>query len=306
MQQYLLRRLLWMLLTLFGVSIITFSIVYVIPADVPSMVAGPRASPEVRAEITRDLGLDQPLYIQYTRYLGNLLTGNLGQSWIYRQNVTEVILDHLPYTVYLAVAGVAFELLLGLPVGLICALKQYSLLDRVLMLLSLLSISAPPFWTGLLLLYLLALKVPVFPVGGYGTPVHLVLPALTIGLAGGAWYARVFRSGVLDQARSDYVRTARAKGVREWMVALRHIAPNCLIPVITLFGLDLGNFLGGVVMVEAVFGWPGIGMAAWKAIRDVDMPVLMGTVLFAALGVTLMNLLADVGYAFVDPRIRYS
>jgi peptide/nickel transport system permease protein len=306
MGRYIMRRLLWMLVTLFGVSLITFTIAYVIPADVPSMIAGPRASPQVRAQITRDLGLDQPLYDQYARYLSKVLIGDLGESWVYHQKVIDLLSQHLPYTFALALAGVGGELLLGLPVGLVAALKQYSLLERGLMLFSLVSISAPPFWMGLMLLYLMALKVPIFPVGGYGTLLHLVLPALTIGLSGGAWYARVFRSSLLDQVHSDYVRTARAKGLREWMVVLHHVTPNCLIPVITMFGLDLGNFLGGVVVVEAVFGWPGIGMAAWKAIRDVDMPVVMGTVLVAAFGVVLMNLMADLCVAVADPRIRYS
>jgi len=305
MQRYILRRLLWAVVTLFGVSLVAFTILYLLPADVAAMMAGPRATREVRAAITHDLGLDQPLYVQYGRFAGRLLQGDLGTSWMYRQDVSQVILQHLPYTALLALAGALGELLIGLPVGLVSALRRYSWLDRVLMLGSLISISAPPFWMGLLLLYLVALELPIFPVGGYGTPAHLILPALTVALSGAAWYARVFRSSVLDQLQADYVRTARSKGLRDWLVTLRHIVPNCLIPVLTMFGLDLGNFLGGVVMVETVFGWPGIGMQAWKAIRDVDMPVVMGTVLFAALGMTLVNLVVDVCYAFVDPRIHY-
>lgn len=305
MWQFILRRLLWTVVVLWGVSLITFTIVYIVPADVATMIAGPRASPEVRAQITHDLGLDRPLGVQYARYVGSLLRGDLGRSWLYRQKVTEAILQHLPYTAVLAVAGVLVELALGLPVGLVSALKQYSWLDRTLTLFSLLSISAPPFWVGLVLLYLMAMKLPIFPVGGYGSPLHLVLPALTIGLAGGAWYARVFRSSLLDQMHSDYLRTARAKGLRHGAAILRHVVPNSLIPVVTMFGLDLGAFLGGIVVVEAVFGWPGIGLQAWKAIRDVDLPVLMGTVLFTALAVTLINLLVEIVYAFLDPRIRY-
>jgi peptide/nickel transport system permease protein len=305
MWQFIARRLAWTLVVLFGVSLITFTIVYIVPADVAAMMAGPRASPEVKAQITRDLGLDQPLYAQYWRYLGNLLRGDLGSSWMYRQAVTEAIGQHLPYTASLALAGAVVELALGLPVGLISAVRQHSWLDRVLMLFSLVSISAPPFWVGLMLLYLLAVRLPIFPVGGYGSLLHLVLPALTLGLSGGAWYARVFRSSMLDQLHADYVRTARAKGLRPLAATLRHVVPNSLIPVITMFGLDLGTFLGGVVVVEPVFGWPGIGMQAWKAIRDVDVPVLMGTILMAALAMTLINLLVEVCYAFVDPRIRY-
>jgi peptide/nickel transport system permease protein len=304
MIQFIFRRILWTIVVLFGVSILVFTILFAVPADVASTIAGPRASPQVKAQITHDLGLDQPLLVQYSRYMGRILQGDLGSSWMYKQKVTTTLLQRLPYTAALAIAGILCELLIGLPVGLISALKPHSWLDRSLMVFTLGSISAPSFWVGPFLLLVFAVKIPIFPVGGYGSVVHLILPAITIGLAGGAWYARVFRSSILDALESDYVRSARAKGLRFSLVVFKHILPNCLTAVVSMFAIDLGAYFGGVVVVERIFGWPGIGLTAWKAIRDMDIPILMGTVLFAALAVTLSNLLADVVYAFLDPRIR--
>ena len=301
---YIVRRLLWTMVVLLGVSLVTFTILYIVPNDPGLTIAGPRASPEVRAEITRNLGLDKPLWIQYAIYINKILHGDLGTSWIYRQKVTKTLIQRIPFTAQLAFAGIFFELLFGLPVGLISALYRGSFLDRLLMVITIGAISAPPFWVGPMLLFIFALKLGLFPVGGYGTPIHLVLPAVTIGLMGGAWYARIFRSSILDALDSDYVRTAHAKGQTYWKVVFKHIIPNCLTSVVSMFALDIGIFFGGVVVVETVFGWPGIGLSAWKAIRDMDIPVLMGTVLFASLVVTLSNLLADILYAFLDPRIR--
>ncbi len=306
MIQFIIRRFLWTIIVLLGVSILVFTILFVIPADVASTIAGPRASPEVKAQIKQDLGLDQPLLVQYANYMNRIFHGDLGSSWMYRQKVTTTLLQRLPYTGALALAGILFELLIGLPVGLISALKRHSWLDRVLMIFTLGSISAPSFWVGPLLLLVFAVKFKIFPVGGYGTISHLILPAITIGLAGGAWYARVFRSSILDALESDYVRTALAKGLKFRTVVFKHIIPNCLTAIVSMFAIDLGAYLGGVVVVERIFGWPGIGLTAWKAIRDMDIPILMGTVLFAALAVTLSNLLADVIYAFLNPRIRLS
>ena len=304
MVSHIVRRLGWTLVVLLGVSMLTFTIIYVLPNDPGLTIAGPRASEEVRAEITRNLGLDKPLFVQYWMYLSKLLHGDLGNSWIYRQDVLDVLMTRLPNTAQLAFAGIFFELLFGLPAGLISALYRGSFIDRFVMMFTIGSISAPSFWVGPILLYIFALRLDLFPVGGFGSPLHVVLPAVTIGLAGGAWYARIFRSSILDAMNSDYVRAARAKGQTHWKVVFRHIIPNCLSAVVSMFALDIGIFFGGVVVVETVFGWPGIGQTAWKAIRDMDMPVLMGTILLASVVVTLSNLMADILYAFLDPRIR--
>ncbi len=304
MIDYIIRRLLWSIVVLLGVSILTFSIIYLVPNDPGLTIAGPRASKEVRAQIEEDLGLNKPLYVQYYMYMKKIMHGDLGTSWIYRQKVSDVVKTHLPYTLKLAFAGIFFELIIGLPVGLLSATKPHSFLDRFLMIITTGSISAPAFLVGPILLFIFALKLDLFPVGGYGSFKHIILPAITIGLNGAAWYARIFRSSILDALEEDYVRTARAKGWSKGNVLFRHVISNCLTPIVSLFTLDIGIFMGGIVVVETVFGWPGIGLSAWKAIRDMDMPVLMGTILCTSLFVTMANLLGDILYGVIDPRIR--
>jgi peptide/nickel transport system permease protein len=173
------------------------------------------------------------------------------------------------------------------------------------MLFSLMFVAAPSFWLGLIMLYVFAYKIPLFPLGGYGGLDHLFLPAVTLGIAGAAWYARLFRSTILDVLSADYVRTARAKGLQTGLVLLRHVIPNSIIPVITMLGMDLGTFLGGVVVIEAVFAWPGLGLQAWQALRNLDVPVIMGTVLFAGAVMTVLSLIIDISYSVLDPRIHY-
>jgi len=304
MVDYIVRRLLWTVVVLIGVSILTFSIIFLVPNDPGLTIAGPRASKEVRAQIEEELGLNEPLHIQYFMYMDRIFHGDLGTSWIYRQKVSEIVKTHLPYTLKLAFAGIFFEIIIGLPVGLISATKPYSFLDRILMILTTGSISAPAFLVGPILLFIFGLKLDLFPVGGYGSFKHIILPAVTIGLNGAAWYARIFRSSILDALEEDYVRTARAKGRSKAEVLFGHVIQNCLTPIVSLFTLDIGIFMGGIVVVETVFGWPGIGLSAWKAIRDMDMPVLMGTILCTSLFVCSANLLGDVLYGVIDPRIR--
>jgi peptide/nickel transport system permease protein len=290
---------------LLGMSLIIFFITYVIPADPAYMIAGPRASAAAKDAIRRDLGLDQPLPVQYGRYLSHILRGDLGQSWRTKRDVSQILKERLPATARLALGGLIVELLIGLPVGLLSAVKRGTWIDRGGMLLSLVLVAAPSFWLGLILLYTFAYKLSVFPLGGYGGLKYLFLPALTLGMAGAAWYARLFRSTLLDVIGSDYVRTARAKGLRERAVLLRHVVPNSIIPVLTMLAMDLGSFFGGVVVIEAVYAWPGIGLQAWQALRNLDVPVIMGTVLLAGLVMTLANLVIDISYSVIDPRIRY-
>jgi len=305
-QSYLTRRLLWMLFVLFGISIITFFLTVLLPSDPARVIAGPRASPEAIAKMRESWGLNLPVHVQYMRYLGRLIRGDWGRSFYLRTDVLPAILHRLPATLQLALAGALAQLLIGVPVGLISALKQRSWLDRITMIFSLLGICTPPFVLGLLLLYYFGFRLPIFPLGGYGKPQHLVLPALTLGLSGGAWYARILRSSVLEVVSADYVRTARAKGLYERVVVLRHILRNAIGPIVTMVGSDLGYFLGGVLVVERVFAWPGIGSQAWAAIEYEDVPMIMGTVIFAAFFIVVANLLVDIAQTFVDPRVRYS
>ncbi|HLA24001.1 MAG TPA: ABC transporter permease [bacterium] len=305
MTAYVLRRVVQAAIILLGVSLLTFLLLFALPADPARMIAGRSATVETVARIRAELGLDRPLAVQYARYLQRLAHGDLGRSYAQKVEVAELLRSRLAATFFLMVGGIFFELLIGLPAGLLAAVRRRSRFDRAVMLGAFLGVSAPQFVLGLLLLYLLAYTVPVFPLGGYGTPAHLILPAVTLGIAGGGWYARMMRSAMLEVIHQDYVRTARAKGADEARVLTRHALRNALLPVVTLIGLDFGTFMGGVVVVESVFGWPGIGQLAWQAIQIVDIPVIMGVVLVSAVAILLGNLMADLAYPLLDPRIRY-
>ena len=299
------RRLLQALPVLFGISIITFVLVYYLPADPARMYAGPSASVETVGRIRHELGLDQPFWVQYTRYIGRILYGDLGFSYRKQIAVTSLILNRIPYTFALICGGIFVELIIGLPVGIASAVARGRWADRVGMFVALLGVSAPPFWLGLLLLYWFGYLIPLFPLGGPGGLDHLILPALTAGLGGAAWYARMMRSSTLDILGQDYVRTARAKGARGLRVILRHVLHNALNPIITMAGMDIPWFIGGVVLVERVFNWPGLGRLAVEAIETVDVPLILGTVIFTAVVVVLSGILIDVVQGLVDPRVRH-
>lgn len=305
MGKYLLRRLLLSLPVLFGISLITFVLIYYLPADPARMYAGPNASVETVARIREQLGLNDPLWLQYLRYVGRALHGDLGFSYDLQMPVLQAILARFPYTLQLIFGGILVELLIGLPVGIVSAMRQYSWLDRAGTVVALLGVSAPPFWLGLLLLYGFAFKLPIFPLGGTGSLRHLILPALTAGLGGAAWYARMARSSTLDVLAADYVRTAQAKGLTGSAVLFRHILPNALNPIVTMAGMDIPWFVGGVVLVEQVFAWPGIGRMAVEAIIEVDIPLIMGTVIFTAVLVVISSILIDIAQGILDPRIRH-
>ena len=307
MLRYLIRRLLLMVLVLIGVSIITYGLTYLMPGDPARRLAGPGASAQTVASIRHQLGLDLPFWQQYTQYMGRVLHGDLGRSYVQSVNVMDAILQHFPITIGLALGGVFFELIIGLPVGVISAYRRGSAWDRIAMLFSLGGISAPPFWLGLILLFYLAYVLSLFPLGGTGPPIiwYLFLPSLTLGLGGAAFYARTFRSTVLDVLEQPYIRMARAKGLSERVILLRHVVPNAILPIVTMLGIDLGYFLGGVFIIEDVYGLPGIGQQAITAIGQLDIPIILGTVLFSAFLIVLSNIIVDLSYAFIDPRIRY-
>ena len=306
MWRYLARRLVLTLPVLLGISIITFVLIYYLPADPARMYAGPSATVETVDRIRRELGLDLPLWQQYTNYLGKLVQGDLGFSYRKQTPVLELILSRLPYTAMLIVSGIFVELALGLPIGLASALARGRLPDRLGMLVALLGVSAPPFWLGLMLLYWFAFQIPIFPLGGVEHPTSIVLPALTAGLGGAAWYARIMRSSTLEVLAADYVRTAHAKGQSRHLVLWRHLLPNALNPIITMAGMDIPWFIGGVVLVEQVFAWPGLGRLAVEAIQPVAVPLILGTVSVTALIVVLSGILVDLVQSLVDPRIRLS
>lgn len=306
MWAYVVRRLMQAIPVLLGISLITFVLVYYLPADPARMYAGPSATAETVARIRHQLGLDLPLWQQYVNYVGNILHGDLGFSYRKQEPVLALILSRLPYTIALIIAGVFVELVIGLPVGVASAVARGRWPDRAGMLIALLGVSAPPFWLGLMLLYLFAYTIPIFPLGGTGSPMHLVLPAITAGLGGAAWYARMMRSSTLDILSADYVRTARAKGQFRKTVMTRHVMPNAINPIITMAGMDIPWFIGGVVLVEQVFNWPGLGRLAVEAIETVDVPLILGTVIVTALIVVASGLLVDIVQGIVDPRIRHN
>jgi peptide/nickel transport system permease protein len=302
--QYILRRLLWMVVTLLGVSLLTFLLVFAGPTDPARKLVGDKATGVSIDHIRREYGLDQPLYVQYVTYMGRILRGDLGDSYYYRRPVTEALFTRLPATALLAFSIMLVSCLIGIPLGVLTALRHNSLLDRATMILGLVAISLPSFFVGILLLYLFAFQVKLFPVGGYGSWRHLVLPTLAVAIPWGAWYAIFLRSSMLEAISADYVRTAYAKGLRPRIVALRHMLRNALLPVITIMGIDMASLLTGIVLVESVFSWPGIGMQTLQAAQHLDVPLIMGSVLFGAVLIGIANLLVDIVYTWLDPRVQ--
>ncbi|AXQ95303.1 ABC transporter permease [Cereibacter azotoformans] len=304
MPAYLLRRLFQSALILLGVSLVTFILLYVLPADPVRQIAGRSATPQVVENIRRQLGLDQPFLVQYGRYLWGLLQGDFGRSYLQKTDVATLIAARLPATLQLMGGAILCELVLGLTMGIVAALRRGRALDQGLMIVSFVAVSAPQFVVSLLLLYVFAVKLGWFPIGGYGTLSHLVLPAVTLGILGSGWYSRMMRSSMIDVLRQDYIRTARAKGLTRGRVILRHALPNAILPIVAMIGIDIGIFMGGIVVVESVFGWPGIGQLAWQAIQRIDIPIIMGVTMVSACAIVLGNLLADLVAPFIDPRIK--
>ena len=304
MLRYLSRRLAASALILLGVSIVTFGLTFLIPADPVRMIAGRSASPQAVENIRHQLGLDQPIPVQYARYLGKLLQGDLGRSYVQKAEVSELIASRLPATLLLMGGAIFFELLIGLPAGILAATRRGRWVDKGLMVVSLAGVSAPQFVVGLLLLYTFAYLLGWFPLSGFGTVNHLILPALTLGIAGGGWYSRMMRSSMVEVLRHDYIRTARAKGLSGPRIVVVHALRNAILPVVAMIGLDVGIFMSGVVVVESVFGWPGIGQLAWLAIQRIDIPIIMGVTLVAAVAIVIGNLLADLAAPLIDPHIR--
>ena len=304
MLAYIARRLIMSALILLGVSFITFALLYLLPADPVRQIAGRSATPETVANIRAQLGLDQPFIVQYARYLGSLLQGDLGRSYLQKTEVGTLIVSRLPASLLLMAGAIVCELILGLAMGVVAALRRGTGTDNILMIVSFVGVSAPQFVVGLVLLYVFAVQLRWFPIGGYGTFAHLVLPAMTLGIMGSGWYSRMMRSSMIDVLRQDFIRTARAKGLGRARIMFRHALPNAILPIIAMIGIDVGIFMGGIVVVESVFGWPGIGQLAWQAIQRVDIPIIMGVTLVSACAIVIGNLVADIASLVADPRIK--
>jgi peptide/nickel transport system permease protein len=304
MARYLAGRLAQAALILLGVTLVTYALLFLLPADPVRQIAGRSATSEAVEAIRRELGLDLPFWRQYLRYLGGLLQGDLGRSYLQRTEVSTLIASRLPATLQLMAGAIAFELLIGLTLGIVAAARRGRFLDRAVMLASFAAVSAPQFVVGILLLYVFSVRLGWLPLGGYGTLAHLVLPALTLGVLGAGWYARMMRGSMLEALAQDYVRTARAKGAPERRVLLVHALRNAVLPIVAMVGLDVGLFMSGAVVVESVYGWPGIGQLAWQAVQRVDIPIIVGVTTVAAFFIVAGNLLADLVAPLVDPRIR--
>lgn len=298
------RRLGQGVIVLIGVSIVTFLLLYVVPSDPASVIAGRAANPQTLARINAALGLDKPLWVRYAIYMGHLLHGNFGTSYIERAPVAHGLLSRLPATLELVSAAVFWEVLIGVTLGVIGGIWRGRLADKLAMGFAYVTVAAPQFVTGLLLLYVFGFRLDWLPLGGYGGLSHLLLPSLTLGLLNAAWHTRVVRSEVVREQGEPYVEAALARGVPRRTVILRHIVPGAILPVPTLVGLDFGYLMGGAVIIDQVFGWPGVGAYMWQGIQNTDVPVIMGVTMFAALFVVLANIIADIVSFFIDPRIR--
>ncbi len=304
MLTYLAKRLVTSVFILLGVTLVTFCMTFLIPADPVAMIAGRNSTEQSRQLIREQLGLHRPLPVQYADYVARLAQGDFGRSFARKTDVGELIWSRLPATLLLMLGAIVAELMIGLPAGIWAASRRGRRSDKAVMTLSFVGVSAPQFVVGLSLLYVFAFWLQWLPLGGYGTVWHLILPAITLGIAGGGWYSRMMRSSMVDVLRQDYIRTARAKGMPEWRVVLKHGLKNAILPIIAMIGLDIGIFMSGVVVVESVFGWPGIGQLMWQAIQALDIPIIMGVTVVAAAFIIAGNLLADLVMPLIDPRIR--
>jgi peptide/nickel transport system permease protein len=305
MPAYILRRFGQTLLILIGVTLVAFFLLFMMPADPAQVIAGRGFnSPEVMENIRHQLGLDLPFYEQYLRYVGRLLHGDLGRSYVQKTEVTTLILSRLPATAELIAGAIFFEITIGISLGVIASVYRGSWLDQTLMLMSFVLVSAPQFVVGILLLYVFAAYLGWFPLRGYGGLSHLILPALTLGILGAGWYSRLMRSSMIDVLRQDFIRTAHAKGLGRATIVIVHALPNAILPILALIGSDLGYFMSQTVVVESVFGWPGIGQLAWQAIQRVDIPIVLGVTIVTAFAVVIGNFLADLVAPLIDPRIK--
>lgn len=301
---FIIKRLMQTIPVIIGVTIVVFVIMQLVPGDPAVLLAGEGATIETIDALRQQLGLHQPLYVQYFDYVSNLLRGDMGFSLKNNQPVLQEIMTRLPITLELAIFSTIITIVLGMLAGIISAIRPYSILDTVVMVVALLGISLPSFWFGLMLMYSFSVKIQIFPVAGWDSIMHIVLPAFTLGAGGAAIVARMTRSSMLEVIRQDYIRTARAKGVKERVIIYKHALRNALIPVITVVGLQFGALLGGTVLVESIFAINGLGRMIVDAIRMRDLPVVQGGVLVASLVFVVVNLIVDILYRLFNKRIE--
>ena len=304
MHRYIIKRLLMLIPVLLGVAFIIFAIMNVAEGDPVYQVTGPDATEEQLEALREEMGLNGSLIERYFRYILNLLRGDLGTSYVSKMDVMQLYMQRLPNTLKLASLAMFVAVIISVPLGIVAAVNQNSWKDTLAMILALLGLSMPNFWLGLLLMLLFSLKLGWFPSGGAEGFRSVVLPAVTVGVGLAALLTRTTRSSMLDVLRQDYLRTARAKGVSERKVVYHHALRNALIPIITIFGVQFSNVLGGSVLAETVFAWPGVGRLVVDAIDQRDIPTVTGALIMTTMLVTIVNLVVDIVYAYVDPRIK--
>ncbi len=304
MLTYLVRRTIDVIPVLFVITLLAFMVFYFDGSDPVVMIAGENATPQVEANIRARLGLDQPAHMQYLTFVGNILQGDLGTSYRSRQPVADHVLPAFRATLIFTSAALVLMVVIGLPAGILSATRPYSWLDSIVMSTVLLGLSAPIFWVGIVLMYIFAFQLGLLPVSGFYSWQGVILPAVTLSLQYGAIVARITRASMLDALENDYIRTARAKGVADQIVFYGHALKNASLPIVTTIGLQVGSMLGGTILIETVFAWPGVGRMLVNAILERDAPIVQAGVLLIAVAVLILNLLTDVLYGLLDPRVR--
>ncbi|MDR7856717.1 nickel ABC transporter permease [Tissierella sp.] len=304
MHKYIIKRLLLLIPVILGATFLVFTIMHFTPGDAAQTMLGERA-PEAEVEALREeMGLNDSLPVQYIRYITKAVQGDFGRSYASKRPVFNEVFTRFPATLKLAAAAMVLAVVLGVPIGIISATKQYTLTDSITMILALMGVSMPVFWLGLMLILVFSVNLGILPSSGSETLRHLILPAFSLGIGSTAIITRMTRSSMLEVIRQDYIRTARSKGVLEKKVINKHALKNALIPVVTVVGLQFGSLLGGAVLTETVFSWPGVGKLMVDSIKKQDTPMVLASVIFIAVTFSVVNLLVDILYAYIDPRIK--
>jgi ABC-type dipeptide/oligopeptide/nickel transport system permease component len=304
---YILRRILQLIPVVIGVTLILFLLLYIIPEDPARLILQKGATPAALVNLRAKLGIDKPIYVQYWRYMKNLFSGDLGTSYRYQRSVNSILAEHYPYSIKLALAAIIIEIIIGIFTGIISAVKKYSFWDMLATLSTTILVCVPVYWLGMVMQVIFGLKLGLLPMSGYGDGSirYFIMPALALASVSTAYVARMMRSTMLEALSNDYIVTAYAKGLSQFKVIGKHALKNALIPVVTLIGLDLGSLMGGAILTETVFNWPGVGRTVYLAILQRDAPVVIGGTIVLVMIFVIMNLLVDILYAWLDPRIRF-
>jgi ABC-type dipeptide/oligopeptide/nickel transport system permease component len=307
MLYFIIRRILQIIPVIIGVTLILFTLMYIIPEDPAKLILEKGATPEALQNLREKMGIDKPVYVQYWRYIKQLAKGDLGTSYRYRRSVNSILADHYPNSIKLALAAIIIEVIIGIFAGIISAVKKYSFWDMLVTISTTIAVCVPVYWLGMMLQVSFGLKLGWLPMSGMGdgSIQYYILPAITLASVSTAFVARMTRSTMLEVLSNDYITTAYAKGLSRNMVIGKHALKNALIPVVTLIGVDLGSLMGGAILTETVFSWPGVGRTIYLAILQRDAPVVIGGTIILVMIFVVMNLIVDIVYALLDPRIRY-